>query len=134
MKRGYCDDIEKRTLGNADFRRVLYTGEHLQLVLMTLQPGEEIGEEVHPDRDQFFRIEEGEGAIDIDGKENRVEDDFAVIVPAGARHNVRNIGSQPLRFYTIYGPPEHRDGIVQATKAEAEARHHAEEWDGGTTE
>ena len=134
MKRGFCDDIEDLTEENEDFRRVLYTGEHLQLVLMTLQPGEEIGEEVHPDRDQFFRIEEGEGAIDIDGSENKVEDDIAVIVPAGARHNVRNTGSEPLRFYTIYGPPEHKDGIVQATKAEAEARHHAEEWDGGTSE
>jgi mannose-6-phosphate isomerase-like protein (cupin superfamily) len=134
MKRGYCDDIEKRTIENEDFRRVLYTGEHLQLVLMTLQPGEEIGEEVHPDGDQFFRVEEGSGAIDIDGRENRVEDDFAVVVPAGARHNVRNTGSSPLRFYTIYGPPEHKDGVVQATKAEAEARHHLEEWDGKTTE
>ena len=134
MKRGFCDDIEGLTESNEDFRRVLYTGEHLQLVLMTLQPGEEIGEEVHPDRDQFFRIEEGEGAIDIDGTETKVEDDIAVIVPAGARHNVRNTGSEPLRFYTIYGPPEHKDGIVQATKAEAEARHHAEEWDGKTSE
>ncbi|HEX6071675.1 MAG TPA: cupin domain-containing protein [Sphingomicrobium sp.] len=134
MKRGYCDDIEMRTIENEDFRRVLYTGEHLQLVLMTLQPGEEIGEEVHPDGDQFFRVEEGSGAIDIDGRENRVEDDFAVVVPAGARHNVRNTGSSPLRFYTIYGPPEHKDGVVQATKAEAEARHHLEEWDGKTTE
>jgi mannose-6-phosphate isomerase-like protein (cupin superfamily) len=134
MKRGYCDDIEKATLQNEDFRRVLYTGEHLQLVVMTLQPGDEIGEEVHPDRDQFFRIEEGEGAIDIDGHENRVEDDFAVIVPAGARHNVRNIGSQPLRLYTIYGPPEHRDQVVQATKDEADRRHPHEEWEGETTE
>jgi mannose-6-phosphate isomerase-like protein (cupin superfamily) len=134
MKRGFCDDIEDLTEANEDFRRVLYTGQHLQLVLMTLQPGEEIGEEVHPDRDQFFRIEEGEGAVDIDGQENKVEDDIAVIVPAGARHNVRNTGDEPLRFYTIYGPPEHKDGTVQATKAEAEARHHAEEWDGATTE
>jgi mannose-6-phosphate isomerase-like protein (cupin superfamily) len=134
MKRGYCDNIEKATVENEDFRRVLYTGAHMQLVLMTLQPGEEIGEEVHPDRDQFFRIEEGEGAIDIDGRENRVEDDFAVIVPAGARHNVRNIGSQPLRLYTLYGPPEHKDQVVQATKAEADARHHDEEWQGETTE
>ncbi|HVM37701.1 MAG TPA: cupin domain-containing protein [Sphingomicrobium sp.] len=134
MKRGYCDDIEQRTLENQDFRRVLYTGAHLQLVLMTLQPGEEIGEEVHDGIDQFFRIEEGEGVIDIDGRENRVEDDFAVIVPSGARHNVRNTGSAPLRFYTIYGPPEHKDGIVQATKAEAEARHHDEEFDGTTSE
>jgi len=134
MKRGYCDDIEKATVENEDFRRVLYTGEHLQLVLMTLQPGDEIGEEVHPDRDQFFRIEQGEGAIDIDGRENRVEDDFAVIVPAGARHNVRNIGSQPLRLYTIYGPPEHKDQVVQATKEEADRRHPHEEWEGETTE
>ena len=134
MKRGYCDNIERLTLANEDFRRVLYTGEHLQLVLMTLRPGEEIGEEVHPDRDQFFRIEEGRGAVDIDGVENRVSDDFAVIVPSGSRHNVRNTGDTPLRFYTLYGPPEHKDGVVQATKAEAEARHHAEEWDGATTE
>lgn len=134
MKRGYCDNIEERTVENEDFRRVLYTGEHLQLVLMTLRPGEEIGEEVHPDRDQFFRFEEGEGAVDIDGVANRVSDDFAVIVPSGSRHNVRNTGSAPLRFYTLYGPPEHKDGVVQSTKAEAEARHHAEEWDGETTE
>ena len=132
--KGYCENIEKRTIANEDFRRVLYTGHNLQLVLMTLPPGCDIGEEVHPDRDQFFRIEEGEGAVDIDGIANAVEDDFAVIVPAGARHNVRNTGSGPLRLYTIYAPPEHEDGIVQATKEEAEARHHSEEWDGGTTE
>lgn len=134
MKRGYCDDIQRATFQNDDFRRVLYTGKNLQLVLMTIEPGDEIGEEVHADRDQFFRIEEGTGAIDIDGLENRIEDDFAVIVPAGARHNVRNTGSQPLRLYTIYAPPEHKDGVVQGTKADAEARHHAEEWGGETTE
>ena len=133
MKRGYCGQIEQATLQNDDFRHVLYTGTNLQLVLMTLQPGDEIGEEIHADRDQFFRIEEGEGTIDIDGSENKVEDDFAVIVPAGARHNVRNTGSRPLRLYTIYAPPEHKDGIVQSTKAEADARH-SEEWDGETTE
>ena len=132
--KGFCDDIEKLTEENQDFRRVLYTGKNLQLVLMTLQPGEEIGEEVHEDRDQFFRIEEGSGVIDIDGVENPVEDDIAVIVPAGARHNVRNTGDEPLQFYTIYGPPEHKDGIVQSTREEAEARHHDEEWDGATTE
>ena len=134
MKRGYCGNIEQQTVENEDFRRVLYTGEHLQLVLMTLQPGEEIGEEVHPDRDQFFRIEEGEGAIDIDGRENKVEDDIAVIVPAGARHNVRNTSNAPLRFYTLYGPPEHKDKVVQSTKEEADKRHPHEEWDGATTE
>jgi mannose-6-phosphate isomerase-like protein (cupin superfamily) len=134
MKRGYCDNIERQTLDNHDFRRVVYTGGHVQLVLMTLQPGEEIGAEVHEDRDQFFRFEEGEGAVDIDGRENRVEEDFAVIVPAGARHNVRNTGGGPLRFYTLYGPPEHKDGVVQSTKEEADRRHHDEEWDGKTTE
>ena len=132
--KGYVDDIERATLDNGDFRRVLYTGHNLQLVVMSINPGEEIGEEVHPDRDQFFRFEEGQGAVDIDGRENPVMDDFAVIVPAGARHNVRNTGDQPLRFYTLYGPPEHKDKVVQRTKQEAEARHHAEEWDGATTE
>lgn len=132
--KGYCDNIEKRTLENQDFRRVLYTGHNLQLVLMTLQPGDEIGEEVHEDRDQFFRIEEGSGIVDIDGVPNEVEDDYAVIVPAGARHNVRNTSSVPLRLYTIYAPPEHRDGIVQSTKAEADRRHAQEELDGGTSE
>ena len=132
--KGYCENIEAATLENDDFRRVLYTGHNLQLVLMTLQPGEEIGSEIHEDRDQFFRIEEGQGVVDIDGAANAVSDDFAVIVPAGARHNVRNTGNRPLRLYTVYGPPEHLDGIVQATKAEAEARHADEEWDGKTTE
>jgi len=130
--RGYCDDIEKSTIENDAFRRVLYTGGHIQLVLMTLQPGEEIGEEVHADRDQFFRFEEGEGAVYIDGTENRVSDHFAVIVPAGARHNVRNTGRGPLRIYTIYGPPEHLDGLIERTRADAMATH--EEWDGKTTE
>lgn len=134
MKRGFCDDIERLTVDNDDFRRVLYTGEHLQLVVMTLQAGEQVGEEVHPDRDQFFRVEEGRGVIDIDGRENPVQDDFAVIVPAGSRHNVRNSGDSPLRFYTVYGPPEHKDRVVHRTTEEAEARHHREEWDGATTE
>ena len=132
--KGYCDDIERVTTGNDDFRRVLYTGKHLQLVLMTLQPGEEIGEEVHDDRDQFFRIEEGQGEVRIDGTANRVEDDFAVIVPAGARHNVVNTGDAPLRFYTLYGPPEHKDGVVHKNKAQAERDHDNDHWDGETTE
>ena len=130
--KGYCDNIEQRTVENDDFRRVLYTGHNLQLVLMTRKPGEEIGEEVHEDRDQFFRFEGGSGAVYIDGVENKVEEDFAVIVPQGARHNVKNTGSEPLRMYTIYGPPEHVDCLVEATKAEADATH--EEWDGKTTE
>jgi mannose-6-phosphate isomerase-like protein (cupin superfamily) len=131
---GYVDNIETRTIENEDFRRVLYTGKKLQLVLMTLKPGEEIGEEVHDDRDQFFRIEEGHGEIWIDGTANVVEDDFAVIVPAGARHNVVNSGKRPLRLYTIYGPPEHRDGIVHKDKAEAERDHEADHFNGETTE
>ncbi|WP_174273186.1 cupin domain-containing protein [Sphingomonas bacterium] len=132
--KGYCENIEKLTIANEDFRRVLYTGQNLQLVLMTLKPGEEIGEEVHEDRDQFFRIEEGSGEVRIDGTPNQVEDDFAVIVPAGARHNVINTGDAPLRFYTIYGPPEHKDGRVHKDKAQAIRDHDADEWDGGTTE
>ena len=132
--KGYCEDIEKATVGNEDFRRVLYTGKNLQLVLMTLPPGCDIGEEVHEDRDQFFRIEEGRGTIHIDGTANEVESDFAVIVPAGARHNVVNGGDVPLKLYTLYGPPEHKDGLVHATKAEAERGHDGDHWDGGTTE
>ena len=132
--KGYVDNIEKRTKENDDFRRVLYTGKHIQLVLMTLQPGEDIGEEVHDDIDQFFRIEKGEGTVEIDGVAHEVEDDDAIIVPAGARHNVTNSGKKPLKLYTLYAPPEHKDGVVQATKAEAEARHEAERFDGTTTE
>jgi mannose-6-phosphate isomerase-like protein (cupin superfamily) len=130
--RGYHDDIERLTTGNNDFRRVLYTGHHLQLVLMTLQQGEEIGAEVHEDRDQFFRFEAGNGQVDIDDNTYDVTDGSGVIVPAGARHNVRNTGSGPLRLYTLYGPPEHVDRLVEATRAEAMATH--EEWDGATTE
>ena len=129
---GYHDDIEKQTTGNDDFRRVLYTGRNLQLVLMTLQPGEEIGSEVHEDRDQFFRFEEGSGKVHIDDNIYDVADGSGVIVPAGARHNVRNTGDVPLKLYTLYGPPEHVDKLVEATKADADATH--EEWDGKTTE
>jgi mannose-6-phosphate isomerase-like protein (cupin superfamily) len=132
--KGYVDNIDRATVTNDDFRRVLYTGKNLQLVLMTLQPGEEIGEEVHDDRDQFFRIEEGSGEVLIDGNANRVEDDFAVIVPAGARHNVVNTGDRPLRLYTIYGPPEHKDGTVHTDKAQADRDHENDHWDGKTTE
>ena len=129
---GFVADIEKLTVGNTDFRRVLYTGKHLQLVLMTLQPGEEIGEEVHDGHDQFFRIESGSGEVLIDGKRTPIKDDDAVIVPSGARHNVINTGDAPLMLYTLYGPPEHRDGVVHRTKAEADASE--EHFDGKTTE
>lgn len=103
--KGFVQDIEKITVENDLFRKVVYTGKHLQLVLMTLQPGEEIGSEVHDGHDQFFRIEEGNGQVMIDDNIYDVEDDDAVIVPAGARHNVINTGSEPLRLYTLYGPP-----------------------------
>ncbi len=132
--KGYVDDIEKATIGNEDFRRVLYTGKNLQLVLMTLPPGCDIGEEVHEDIDQLFRIEEGQGEIRIDGVAHLVADDFAAIVPAGARHNVVNTGSRPLRLYTLYGPPEHRDGVVHATKEQAERDHDGDHYDGRTSE
>jgi mannose-6-phosphate isomerase-like protein (cupin superfamily) len=130
--KGFVADIEGLTEQNADFRRVLYTGKHLQLVLMAIQPGEEIGEEVHTDRDQFFRVEAGEGEVVIDGNRRKVESGDAIVVPAGARHNVINTGSVPLKLYTIYGPPEHRDGVVRKTKAEAMASE--EHFDGKTTE
>lgn len=130
--RGFIGDIEHATERNDDFRRVLYTGHNLQLVLMAIQPGDEIGEEVHRDRDQFFRIEDGKGEVTIDGVTHRVEEDDAVIVPQGARHNVRCTGDEPLRLYTIYGPPEHVDGTVHATRNDAAAAH--EHFEGVTSE
>jgi mannose-6-phosphate isomerase-like protein (cupin superfamily) len=132
--KGYVENIEEATLANKDFRRVLYTGKNLQLVLMTLQPGEEIGEEVHEDIDQFFRVEEGQGTIYIDGNASQIEDDFAAIVPAGARHNVVNSGSEPLKLYTLYGPPEHKHGTVHKDKAQAERDHENDHFDGKTSE
>jgi mannose-6-phosphate isomerase-like protein (cupin superfamily) len=130
--KGFIDDIEDRTESNSDFRRVLYTGRQLQLVLMALRPGEEIGEEVHPDRDQFFRIEQGQGEVWIDGVRSRVANDFAILVPAGARHNVKNTGQGPLKLYTLYAPPEHKDGTIHVTKADAQANE--EHFDGRPTE
>lgn len=128
--KGFVDDIEKLTEENDNFRQVLYTGKHMQLVLMTLQPGEDIGLEVHEGHDQFFRIEEGEGEVIIDGVTTEIEDDDAIIVPAGAEHNVINTGDEPLRLYTIYSPPEHRDGVLHPTKADETEEH----FDGTTTE
>jgi mannose-6-phosphate isomerase-like protein (cupin superfamily) len=128
--KGFVDDIEKLTEDNNDFRRVLYTANHLQLVLMALKPGEDIGEEVHDDRDQFFRIEMGSGEIVIDGAVSPVRGDMAMVVPAGARHNLRNTGSETLRLYTVYGPPEHRHGTVHRTKADVTEEH----FDGKTSE
>jgi len=131
--KGYVTAIEKETEKNVDFRRVLYTGKYSQLVLMSLKPGEEIGEETHGDVDQFFRFERGEGKVIIDGVEHRVKDGDAVIVPAGARHNVINKSKRTnLKLYTIYSPPEHQDGVVRHTKKEAMASE--EHFDGRTTE
>jgi mannose-6-phosphate isomerase-like protein (cupin superfamily) len=128
--KGFIDNIEKLTTDNNNFRRVLYTGHNLQLVLMTLQVGEEIGMEVHDEHDQFFRIEKGQGEVFIDGKKTPVKAEDAIIVPAGAKHNVVNTGKTPLHLYTIYGPPEHKDGTLHKTKKEAREEH----WDGKTTE
>jgi mannose-6-phosphate isomerase-like protein (cupin superfamily) len=130
--KGFVDDIEDRTERNTDFRHVLYTGKQMQLVLMAIPPGGEIGEEVHEDRDQFFRVEDGEGELWIDGVRKPIESDWAMVVPAGARHNVKNTGKEPLKLYTLYAPPEHADGTVRATKADAESSE--EHFDGRTTE
>jgi mannose-6-phosphate isomerase-like protein (cupin superfamily) len=130
--KGFVDDIEERTERNSDFRRVLYTGKQMQLVLMALRPGEEIGEEIHRDRDQFFRVEKGKGEVWIDGHKTRIKSDVAIVVPAGARHNVKNTGAEALKLYTLYAPPEHADGTVHATKADAQAS--TEHFDGTTTE
>jgi len=131
--KGYVGNIERETTKNTDFRRVLYTGKHSQLVLMSLKPGEEIGEETHSDVDQFFRFEKGEGKVIIDGVEHSVKDGSAVIVPAGARHNVINTSKRVnLKLYTIYSPPEHKDGVVHHTKKEAMSSE--EHFDGQTTE
>jgi mannose-6-phosphate isomerase-like protein (cupin superfamily) len=132
-KKGYIIHIEKHTEKNEDFRRVLYTCKNSQLVLMSLEPGEEIGDEVHEHIDQFFRFESGEGAVFIDGVRHNIHGGDAAIVPAGARHNVVNISKKAkLKLYTIYSPPEHIDGTVRRTKAEAESQ--PEEYDGKPTE
>ncbi len=131
--KGFKGNIEKDTKENSNFRKVLYTGKHCQLVLMSLQPKEEIGLETHSENDQFFRFEQGEGKCIIDGNEYTVGDGVAIIVPAGAKHNVINTSaSTELKMYTIYSPPHHKDGIVRKTKKEAEANE--ADFNGKTTE
>lgn len=131
--KGYNNNIEKETADNTDFRRVLYTSTFSQLVVMSLLPGQAIGEEVHEGNDQFFRFESGEGAVVIDGNEYAVQDGSGVIVPTGARHNVINTSATDrLQLYTIYSPAHHKDGIVRATKEDAEKNE--AEFDGITTE
>lgn len=130
--KGYIENIEKVTKENEHFRKVLYTAKNSQLVVMSLKQGEEIGEEIH-ELDQFIRIEEGKGVAVLDGVETNVEDDFAIVVPAGAKHNVINKGEGAMKLYTVYSPPEHKDGTIHATKEDAEndAEDH---FDGKTTE
>jgi mannose-6-phosphate isomerase-like protein (cupin superfamily) len=131
--RGFKSDIEKDTLANSNFRKVLYSGNHLQLVLMSLKVGEEIGEETHSENDQFFRFESGNGKCIIDGNEYNVKDGDVIIVPAGAKHNIINADDKSeLKMYTIYAPPHHKDGIIRATKEDAEKNE--AEFDGKTTE
>ena len=129
--KGFVGSIEKAAQQNKTFRTVLYTAKNCQLVVMSLKPGEDIGAEVHK-LDQFFRVEEGEGKAVLDGIEHRIKPGFAILVPAGARHNIINGPSGPMKLYTLYAPPNHRDGVVHATKAEAEAD--KEHFDGKTTE
>lgn len=130
--KGYIGDIEKATEENENFRKVLYTGKNSQLVVMSIASGEEIGEEVH-ELDQFIRIEEGNGKAILDGVEHEIEDDWAIVIPAGMKHNVINTADEPLKLYTIYSPPEHRDGVIHATKEDAMADKE-DEFDGKTTE
>lgn len=130
--KGFIGDIEDRAEANRDFRRVLYTGPHMQLVLMALEPDEEIGEEVHEGTDQFFRVEDGRGEVWIDGRVTPIESDVAILVPAGARHNIKNTGHKPLKLYTLYAPPQHADGTAHHTKADAETA--TEHFAGKTTE
>lgn len=132
MKKGYKINIESSTLENTSFRKVLYTGERSQLVLMSLNPGEDIGSEIHPENDQFFRFEGGFGKVVINETAYEVADGDAIVVPRGAEHNVINIGEEALKFYTIYSPAHHKDGIVRETKEDALA--HEAEFDGTTTE
>ena len=131
--KGFKGAIEKESVDNSDFRRVLYTSKHSQLVLMSLLPNEAIGLETHNENDQFFRVEKGTGKCVIDGNEYAIADGDAIVVPVGARHNVINTSAtEPLKLYTIYSPPHHKDGIVRATKLEAETN--GADFDGVTTE
>jgi mannose-6-phosphate isomerase-like protein (cupin superfamily) len=128
---GYVQDIESVATGNDDFRRVLYTARNCQLVVMALKPQEDIGAEVHK-LDQFFRVEQGHGEAVLDGVKTAIKAGYAVVVPAGAKHNIINTGTEPLKLYTIYSPPNHRDGVVHHTRADAEAD--TEHFDGKTSE
>lgn len=127
--KGYLTNIERSTLENEQYRVVLYTAKNSQLVLMSIEPGDEIGEETHH-LDQFIRIEQGMAKVVLDGVEHSVEDDWAIVIPAGTKHNVINVGDAPLKLYSVYSPPEHKDGTIHKTKAESQEEH----FDGVTTE
>jgi mannose-6-phosphate isomerase-like protein (cupin superfamily) len=130
---GFNTDIEQETLSNKNFRKVLYTSKHSQLVLMSLKPGEDIGEEIHKDNDQFFRFESGSGVCVIDSHKYPLKDGVAIVVPAGAKHNIINTSTvDDLKMYTIYSPAHHKDGIIRITKKKAEENE--EDFDGNTTE
>lgn len=130
--KGHIVNLERETVSNSDFRRVLYTGKNLQLVLMSIPAAGEIGEEVHAEHDQFIRVDQGRGEAAIDGVTTQIEDGWSVLVPAGARHNIRNTGDADLKLYTLYAPPEHREGTVHATIVDASADD--EHFDGKTSE
>lgn len=130
--KGYKGNIEEETLDNSNFRKVLYTGKYLQLVLMSLKPGEEIGEEVHQNNDQFFRFESGTGKCTVDENIYHIAEGYVIVVPAGAKHNVINTGDDPLKMYTIYGPPNHQEGTIRETKEDAVTKE--EKFDGRLSE
>jgi mannose-6-phosphate isomerase-like protein (cupin superfamily) len=132
VKNGFIESIEDRTAANSDYRRVIYTAQHLQLVLMSLGAGEEIGEEVHEESDQFFRVETGSGEVLMNGIATAIKGGYAIVIPAGVRHNIRNTGHTPLQMYTLYAPPHHADATVHATRADANAAE--EHFAGKTTE
>lgn len=132
--RGFVTNIEKDALENEFFRKVLFTAEHSQLVLMSLKPGEEIGEEVHDTLDQFFRVEKGTGKVVIEGEEMEIGDGSAIVIPGGTKHNIINTSSsESLKLYTIYSPPNHQDGTIHETKEEAESAEGKEHFDGKTS-
>ncbi|MBU2101570.1 cupin domain-containing protein [Patescibacteria group bacterium] len=129
--KGYVDNIEKATLENMDYRRVLYTGKHSQLVVISIKPRDEIGNEVHEDIDQFIRIEKGRAKLVLNNEdEQEVGDDFGIVIPSGTYHNIINIGEEDLKLYSIYSPPEHKEGTIHSDKENAEEEH----FDGETTE
>ena len=129
---GHIVDLEQESITNEDFRRVIYTATHSQLVLMSLKPGEDIGMETHPDNDQFIRLDAGEGKVILDGAEYPIKSGYGIVIPAGTEHNIINTGTEAMKIYTVYSPPHHQDGILRQTKEQAETQ--PEEFDGQTSQ